>query len=823
MSTLFKFILFLFIQINCFLAFGQTSYRDLSKQNWTFNKQNDSKKLPAFVPGTVHTDLLQNKSIPDPFLGQNEKDLQWIEDETWEYETTFLLTDAAFKNQNIDLEFEGLDTYATVFLNGKEVLESDNMFRTWNIPAKKNLKVGVNHLKVVFHSAVQKGKEEAKKLTYTLPEKERIFVRKAQYQFGWDWAPRFVTAGIWKPVRLKFWNSFYLENVQYSQKELEDDKAVLEFVVHVFALKSESITLKINQKSVAFDLKKGTNTLRVPYEILNPNLWWCNGLGTPHLYEMEIQLFQNHQVFDAKKFKIGLRTIELVQERDGVGTSFYFKLNGTPVFMKGANVVPPDSFLPRVADAKYISLVENAQKANMNMLRVWGGGVYPNEDFYDACDEKGILVWQDFMFACAMYPGDEKFIENVKQEVMDNVNRLQNHASLALWCGNNENSEGWHNWGWQKQHNYSKTDSIKIWKDYQKLFHETIPQTLKSILPKEKNIYWPSSPSLGWGRKESLTQGDVHYWGVWWGKEPFEMYETKVGRFVSEYGFQGMPDVEVLKKSMKPEDFNFESEAFKNHQKHPTGFETIREYMTRDFPVPANLEDFAYVSQLLQAHGMKIAMEAHRRNKPNCMGSLYWQHNDCWPATSWSSLDYDGNWKAFHYQTQRSYENLLISVKEEANHYQLHFINDSFDFVQGTLKMELLDFDGKTLWQTTKDAEVDAHAAVVLHEIPKERLASYDLKQAVLIVTLNDTKSYYYFAKPKDLKLQNPNISIRNIDELTLEVSSKVLAKNVFLSADAPVHFSDNYFDLLPNEKKIIKLSKKVSNIRVKSLFDVME
>ena len=823
MNTPFKFILFLLIQINSFLAFGQTSYRDLSTENWTFNKQNDSKKLLASIPGTVHTDLFQNQQIPDPFFGQNEKDLQWIENETWEYETTFLLTDAELKNQNIDLEFEGLDTYATVFLNGKEVLEADNMFRTWNIAVKKNLKVGVNHLKVVFHSAVQKGKEEAQKLTYTLPENERVFVRKAQYQFGWDWAPRFVTAGIWKPVRLKFWNSFYLENVKYSQKELEDDKAVLEFVVHVFALKSESIILKINEKLVAFDLKKGSNVLQVPYEILNPNLWWCHGLGTPYLYEIEVQMIQNHQVFDAKKFKIGLRTIELVQERDVVGTSFYFKLNGTPVFMKGANVVPPDSFLPRVADAKYISLVENAQKANMNMLRVWGGGVYPNEAFYEACDEKGILVWQDFMFACAMYPGDEKFIENVKQEVMDNVNRLQNHASLALWCGNNENSEGWHNWGWQKQHNYSKTDSIKIWKDYQKLFHETIPQTLEAILPQEKNIYWPSSPSLGWGRKESLTQGDVHYWGVWWGKEPFEIYETKVGRFVSEYGFQGMPDVDVLKKSMKAEDFHFESEAFKNHQKHPTGFETIREYMTRDFPVPANLEDFTYVSQLLQAHGMKIAMEAHRRNQPNCMGSLYWQLNDCWPATSWSSLDYDGNWKAFHYQAQRSYENLLISVKETPTHYQVHFNNDSFDFVRGNLEMELQDFDGKTLWKASKDAEVDANEALVLNEILKEKLASYDLKKAVLIITLNDTKSYYYFAKPKELKLQNPNISIRNIDELTLEVSSKVLAKNVFLSADATVHFSDNYFDLLPNEKKIIKLSKKSSNIQVKSLFEVLD
>lgn len=818
-----KLIFLFYIQINCFLAFGQTSYRDLSTEKWTFNQQFDSIKLPATIPGTIHTDLYQNQRIPDPFFGNHEKDLQWVENETWEYETNFFISNEEFTNQYIDLEFEGLDTYATVFLNGKVVLEANNMFRKWTVAAKNQLKQGDNHLKIIFHSAVQKGKGEAQKLTYTLPEKERVFVRKAQYQFGWDWAPRFVTAGVWKPVRLKFWNSFYLENVKYSQKELTDKKAVLEFSMTVFATKSESISIEINEKVVGFKLKKGNNVIRIPYEIENPKLWWCHGLGEPNLYPFEIKLLQNNQIFETKRFNIGLKTIELVQEKDAFGTSFYFKLNGKPVFLKGANFVPPDSFLPRVSDSTYISLVENAKKANINMLRVWGGGVYPHEVFYEACDENGILVWQDFMFACAMYPGDEKFIENVKQEVIDNVNRLQNHASLALWCGNNENSEGWHNWGWQKQHNYSKTDSIKIWKDYQKLFHETIPQTLEVILPKEKNIYWPSSPSLGWGRKESLTQGDVHYWGVWWGKEPFEIYETKIGRFVSENGFQGMPNLEVLKKSMKLEDFHFDSEAFKNHQKHPTGFETIREYMTRDFPVPANLEDFAYVSQLLQAHGMKIAMEAHRRNKPYCMGSLYWQLNDCWPTTSWSSIDFDGNWKAFHYQTKRSFENLLLSIEETQNHYNVHFVNDSFENIQGELVMELQNFDGKTLWTYSQDVKVGENSSAFLHQISKEKFASFELHEAVLIVSLKDTKTYFFFAKPKDLKLQKPKIFMKQIDDLTLEVSTDVLAKNVFLSADVPVHFSDNYFDLLPNEKKVIKLSKKVKNIHWKTLFDVME
>uniref|UniRef100_UPI00404A221D glycosyl hydrolase 2 galactose-binding domain-containing protein n=1 Tax=Flavobacterium sp. TaxID=239 RepID=UPI00404A221D len=683
----------------------------------------------------------------------NEKDLQWIENENWEYETNFFISNKEFTNQNIDLEFEGLDTYATVFLNGKVILDADNMFRKWTVEAKKQLKNGDNHLKIVFYSAVKRGQELAKKLTYTLPEKERVFVRKAQYQFGWDWAPRFVTAGIWKPIQLKFWNSFFLQNVKFSQTFLNEEKATLTFEIEILTLKSESISLEINEKAVDFDLKKGTNVVKIPYQIENPKLWWCNGLGESNLYPFEIKLLQNNQIFDAKQLNIGLKTIELVQEKDAAGTSFYFKLNGKPVFIKGANLVPPDSFLPRVSDSTYISLVENAKKANMNMLRVWGGGVYPDNTFYEACDVNGILVWQDFMFACAMYPGDEKFIDNAKQEVIDNVIRLQNHASLTLWCGNNENSEGWHNWGWQKQFNYTKADSTKIWNDYQKVFHELIPNTLAAILPQEKNIYWPSSPSLGWGRKESLTQGDVHYWGVWWGKEPFEMYETKVGRFVSEYGFQGMPDVGILKKSMNPEDFNFSSLAFKNHQKHPTGFKTIREYMKRDFPIPANLEDFAYVSQLLQAHGMKIAMEAHRRNKPNCMGTLYWQLNDCWPATSWSSLDYDGNWKAFHYQTQRSYENLLISFNSVPNHYQVHFNNDSFDFVQGTLKIELQYFDGKTLWEISKNVSVEENSSVVLHEIPKEQICIFSFEQSSFDCYFKRHKILLLLCKTKGFKV----------------------------------------------------------------------
>lgn len=809
----------------CCSVSAQTSYRNLSTENWTFNKQNETKKHKASIPGTVHTDLYENKLIPDPFYGANEKQLQWIENENWEYESTFSLSEKEISNENIELEFDGLDTYATVYINGKLVLEADNMFRKWIISAKNHLKKGKNHLKIVFQSAVQKGKEEVLKLPYTLPEKERVFVRKAQYQFGWDWGPRFVTAGIWKKVQLKFWNSASIENIKFSQVELNDKKAILEFTTEICVSEVKTIQLKINEKLETFNLKKGTNTVKMQYEISNPKLWWCNGLGRPHLYSFSVELFQQNKLLERNKLKIGLRTIELVQDKDDFGTSFYFKLNGKPIFMKGANYIPPDSFISKKSGSSYHETIQNARKANMNMLRVWGGGLYADDEFYNACDANGILVWQDFMFACAMYPGDEKFIKNIKQEVIDNVNRLQNHPSIALWCGNNENDEGWHNWGWQKQFNYSKADSTQIWNDYKKKFHEMIPITLDSILSKEKNIYWPSSPSIGWGRKESLTQGDSHYWGVWWGKEPFEMYKKKVGRFMSEYGFQGMSNLETLQKVIAKEDFNFTSEAFKNHQKHPTGFETITEYMTRDFPVPTSMEKYNYVSQLLQAYGMKIAIEAHRLAKPYCMGSLYWQLNDCWPVTSWSTLDYYGNWKAAHYQVKESFAPILLAVTENADGISIIGSNDNLEEKEGIVTAKLIDFSGKELWTASKECILDVERNTTCMQISNKELPKFKKEKTVLLIefTSNQKKTiaYHYFVKPKELQLEKPTIELKIVGETLIELKTNTLAKNVYLQAK-DTFFEENYFDLVPGIPKIIKTQKPTQETKVLSLFDAM-
>jgi len=822
MKRQFKFLILILLPL---ILWSQNSERNLNSENWSFKKISDSNWLPAKVPGTVHTDLYNNKIIPNPFFGNNEKDLQWIENETWEYQTNFKISKDELKNQNTILQFEGLDTYAEVFLNNEKILDANNMFRTWKVDVKNNLKVGKNNLKIVFKSAVEIGKAKAQKLPYTLPEKERIFSRKAQYHFGWDWGPRFVTSGIYRPIKLLFWNNATIENVKYEQEELNETIAKLNFKVTINSQFAGNYDLKINAVQKAFELKKGINVIDFAYEIKNPKLWWTNGLGNANLCPFEISLSKSKAQLSLKKLNIGLRTIELIQEKDSIGKSFYFKLNGKPVFMKGANYIPPDSFLPSATTSTYKDILQNAVDANMNMLRVWGGGVYADDTFYDECDKNGVLVWQDFMFACAMYPGDSDFLNNVKNEVIDNVTRLQNHPSIALWCGNNENDEGWKNWGWQKQFNYSKQDSTQIWNDYEKLFHQLIPKTLDSLLSRKENRYWPSSPSIGWGKKESLTQGDSHYWGVWWGKEPFEVYKQKVGRFMSEYGFQGMPNFETLEKVIPKEDLNFTSEAFKNHQKHPTGFETINEYMARDFQIPKSLEKYNYVSQILQAYGMKTAIEAHRLAKPYCMGSLYWQLNDCWPVTSWSTLDYYGNWKASHYQVKESFATTLLVVTENTNGFSIIGSNDNLEAKVGIVTAKLIDFSGKELWTASKECELNSEINTNCMDILFAELPKFAKEKTVLQIEFvcnnKTTVAYHYFVKPKDLQLEKPTIEMKIVGETLIELKTNTLVKNLYLQSNDSF-FKENYFDLLPGISKIIKTDKPSVNIKMVSLFDML-
>ncbi|WP_343608097.1 beta-mannosidase [Chryseobacterium oranimense] len=824
-----KSILFAFLFIQSMMN-AQLTERSLSSEKWQFRNAQEQKWLPAKIPGTVHLDLMDNKVIPDPFKDENEKKVQWIENEDWEYQTRFNVSSKELQNDHVDLIFNGLDTFSEIYLNGKLLKKTDNMFRKWEIPVKELLKEGNNDLKIKFTSAVKEGKERAKKVPFTMPESPRSFVRKAQYQFGWDWGPRLVTAGIWKDIQLKCWNFAEIQNIKYDQN-FSGNVFNLKFEIEINAENAGDYVLNINKQTQKVSLKKGINKISVPYKTDGMKLWQPNGWGDANLYDFKIALSKNNLSLHQKNIKIGLRTVELVQEKDAAGKSFYFKVNGKPLYAKGTNWIPGDSFSPRMTKEKYRKLIKDAKDANMNMIRVWGGGIYEDDEFYKACDENGILVWQDFMFAGSFYPADEDFLNNVKEEVKDQVNRLQNHPSIALWCGNNEIDEAIVNWGYQKQFKYSKEDSLQVWKDYKKLFHEFIPNILKESLTPDKNIYWPSSPSIGWGHKESLTEGDSHYWGVWWGEQPFEIYNEKVGRFMSEYGFQGMPSIDAVKSMFSgTPDLSLQNPVVKAHEKNTRGWEIISEYMKRDYKVPTDFIQYNYVSQLLQARGMKIAVEAHRRSKPYNMGTLYWQLNDCWPVVSWSSIDYSGNWKALHYEMKRSFESHMISTEEKDEILTFYVINDDWKkFEDLSLDFDIMKFNGEKLGSAgTADYEtLEPNGILKFPFSLEEVIGNSDKNEIFLAITAKDknekifAKTHYFFSKPKDLKLTKPTIKIKKISSTEIEISTDVLAKDIYLMGDT--HFSDNFFDLLPNTSKKIKLSKPVENIKVMSLWDTFQ
>jgi len=571
-------------------------------RNWQFRQVGWEDWLPAQVPGTVHTDLLLNRKIGDPFYRTNERDQQWIDKVDWEYQTSFDLDEQMLNKENIMLIFEGLDTYVDGYLNGSKVLSANNMFRRWRVDCKLLLKRTGNVLRLYFHSPVKVDLPKLEALGYSLPavndqsengglgdKKISVFARKAGYHYGWDWGPRFVTSGIWRPIHLWGWDKARIDDIQIVQKSVTHERAVVAAVFEIESTADQTATLSIQLKDYpdirvrsSVQLSKGRSRHSLDFQIDRPKLWWCNGLGEPHVYHLEAQLLMGKQLLDERNVSFGVRTLKLIQQPDEWGKSFYFELNGVPVFAKGANYIPNDNFLPRVTRERYESVVHAARDANMNMLRVWGGGIYEDDMFYDLCDRSGIMVWQDFMFACAMYPGDEAFVDNVRNEAIDNVKRLRNHPCLALWCGNNEIDVAWSQdtpggWGWKER--FSEDIRKKMWSDYEKIFHRLLPEIVAEY--DAKTCYWPSSPLADWNKRASYesTSGDVHYWGVWHGREPFENFKIRIGRFMSEYGFQSFPEFKTVQAYTAPEDWDINSEVMMAHQRSGIGNQRIKEYM----------------------------------------------------------------------------------------------------------------------------------------------------------------------------------------------------------------------------------------------------
>lgn len=825
------------ISLGSCAVFNATSEKELNV-NWVFKKSQDTIWKNATVPGTVHTDLLSLEEIEDPYYRLNEHSLQWIDKIDWEYQTTFNLSKRDLTKQYIELDFSGLDTYSNIYLNDSLLLQTDNMFRHYVIDTKNTLKKGANKLHIKFDSPISKGIEKSDALNFKYPfsdndlakigqvedeKKVSIFTRKAGYHFGWDWGPRLVTSGIWKPIKLRSWNHHKIEDVFIQQNNLGEKANMTAFIdVDVNSKnKKAKVEIIVNGKLIKkqrVTLTQGKNNLQIPFVIENPELWWPNGMGEQKLYDVEVKV--NSDLYtDSKSYKIGLRTIELVRESDTFGTSFYFKVNGIPVFMKGANYIPQDVFLTRTDQSNYKHIVSSAKDANMNMLRVWGGGIYENDEFYTLCDEMGLLVWQDFMFACSMYPGDSAFLENVKQEAIDNVKRLRNHTSIALWCGNNENLSAWEDWGWKN--NIIKEQSQKvadiIWNAYDAVFHNILPDIVSTY--DNTRTYWPSSPGSDFGEKESYTKGDAHYWKVWWGKEPFDNYNKAIPRFMSEYGFQSFPEFSSVKKYTLSEDYNIYSEVMKSHQRSSIGNETIETYMLRDFKKPKDFESFLYVSQLLQAHGIKIAMEAHRRNRDRCMGSLYWQINDCWPVASWSSIDYYGKWKALHYTAKKSFETFLISLENNEDSLNVFVVSDSLKSINANLKLKLMDFEGNIIkrWEeqiTVAENQSQKYMSLLKSDFIKEASANNIFIHAELQNTTDNSiisDNIFYLVPYKNLNFPNPELTFtvnEKNDVFEVVLKTKKLAKNIYLSADSDNNFSDNYFDMLPNSEKTVTIKK---------------
>jgi beta-mannosidase len=784
---------------------------------WQFREAGKDKWYPATVPGCVHTDLLNNKLIEDPFYRDNEPKLQWIGKTNWEYQTTFNVNSEMLERRHVEMVFEGLDTYANVFLNDKPLLDTDNMFRAWRVDCKRLLRPGANTLRIRFRSPINEVLPVMAKMDYELPagndqgEKTSPHTRKAPYQYGWDWGPRFVTSGIWRPVSLEAWDNARVADLHILPKTIRAGVANLTAEVEVVAGANMDATIVVDNltdKTVAaqrsVNLTPGANRVELNFTIPHPSLWWPNGLGAHPLYTFQARLMIAGDLVDKTTKRTGLRALELRQQRDESGKSFTFVINGVPVFAKGGNWIPADSFPTRISKDKYRKLLESARDTNMNMLRVWGGGIYESDDFYDLCDEMGILVWQDFMFGCSLYPGDQKFLDNVRQEAIDNVKRLRNHPSIVIWVGNNEIESGWFHWGWKEKL------PAKLWDDYLKIFYGVLPEVCTSLDPSRP--YWPSSPSSNLeDDPESQKMGDLHYWQVWHASAPFTEYEKQFPRFMSEYGFQSFPQIETVRSYTADGDRDIQSPVMLAHQKHPRGNQLIREYMLREYPEPKDFESFLYVSQVLQAEGIRIGAEHLRRIMPHNMGSLFWQIDDCWPVASWSSIDYTGRWKALQYYARRFYNDILLSPHEENGNLNFFIVSDRLQPAAAQLKVSLLDFEGHTLWTRKQEIEVAPLKSKSYLTIPSDRLlAGADPKGAFLFAELLVggklvSHNEHFFQPYKNLLQPRPQISavvVRTRAGFRIILSSDKLARAVYLSApNYSGFFVDNYFDLIPGRK----------------------
>ena len=821
--------------------------------------------LPATVPGSVQTDLMALKLIPDPYWRDHEAKIQWVGLSNWQYRKTFEVDAATLGRAHVDLVFDGLDTFANVYLNGYKILAADNMFRRWRVPVKSLLRAGANTLEVRLYSPIERLQPWLLKQPYALPgefdsafgdepkgKQTANYLRKAAYQYGWDWGPRVVTEGIWQHVKLESWDALRLADFHVAQESVTADVARLEAQLDIRADTAATAQVVMRwrspdgkTRSLQHDvsLKAGDNRIAIPVEITHPERWWPVGYGKPNLYDFHVDVTVGGKALASDDKETGLRSVELRRQKDQWGKGFEFVVNGVPIFAKGANFIPPDIFPTRVTSGKFRHLLESARDANMNMLRVWGGGYYLPDDFYAMADKLGLMVWQDFMFGGAIPPSDPAFRDNVRIEAIQQVQRLRDHPGIVLWCGNNEVETGWESWDDRKAFKKALTAAQR--KHIEQGMRELFDRTLRDIVAKyEPDVpYWPSTPGTDYDGPVNVTDdGDYHYWNVWSGDAlPVAAYLDVTPRFMSEYGLQSMPSMRTIDAFTEPDDRAIDSKVMRAHQKFDkgNGNERLLEYVERDFGTPKALASFAYLSQVMQAEGIQLAAEHLRASRPRSMGSLYWQLDDAWPGITWSSIDWYGRWKALQYHARRFYSPLLIAALRNHGVTSVSLISDRTTPVHARWRLRVMGFAGKVLGERAADMTLAPLSstragtftdAQLLHGAdPRATFAVFELRVDDHVVSSN----LVFFDQPENLALPVPKIRMHleaSGDDYRLTLDSDKLAREVWVSfggIDARV--SDNAFDILPGQRVTVTIRSDADldalrkALEVQDLADAME
>jgi beta-mannosidase len=782
---------------------------------WKLQHAVSKEWIEAGTHGSVQEILIAKGELPDPFYGKNEEKFSWIEDHIWEFSSILNADEALLANDHIELLFPGIDTYAEIFLNDSMIGFAQNAFRPYRFDVKSLLKKGENQLKVVFYPPVVYHKERYSKESYHLPAPNDAhpvaiapYTRKPQYQFGWDWALRMNTLGFLKPVTFKGYNNTSVLAKNISVKEIHADYAIMNFELNLSDPPKDSLIWESKLFGSA-SFSRGEQTLWREETIKDHELWWPRGQGEQFLYDDEWVLKDKKgNVLFSKKVRFGIKHSELINQPDKWGTSYEIKINGRPVFCKGADYIPQDVFPARVKDEDLRKMVETMAASNFNMVRVWGGGYYPDDAFFEACDELGIMVWQDFMFACAMYPGDPEFLQNVAEEVNYQIPRIASHPSVTIFNGNNEVDVAWKNWGFQVRYNIYGKDAKEIENSYDRLFKNLLPNKVREFttIP-----YIHTSPLSNWGKDEYYNHGSQHYWGVWHGKDPMEDFGKKIGRFNAEYGFQSFPEYSTLRTFSTKEEWDVQSEVMKHHQKSYVGNLMILKHAKNLYGMPETFEDFVYFSQLTQGHAVSLAVTGHRLDAPRCMGTLYWQLNDCWPAPTWSSIDHYWNWKALNYWIKDDYEDVAVLRKSLGeNKYEYFLVANVPDTFMCEVNFTVFDLGGKKLFKNDVSQLV---RGVESSKICMKSLENNYADENVLIqFEWKDRNGHYktrsYSQLPKVYPKAGSNdikIRIDHTDtvakKMIVVVETKKYVRNFWLYSDQKgLQFDRNFIDLIPGK-----------------------